>query len=203
MPDKSELEASLAKLTGEKNKLDRELAALKANKQASVLEQLKNSSTYPSVFDKSSQFGASDVYFSHRGVLLYSLADKFENYQSDDFCYKRGVKLVIDNGSSPRVARGGGNDLYGICIDYDDFTKTATVISIASSFECILLSNANVKAGDKLVFGSMGVLAKIGADATYMHAMALSDASEFKDRHGLCGAKVMVISKILHKFFGS
>ncbi|AHH08972.1 DUF228 domain-containing protein (plasmid) [Borrelia anserina] len=195
MPDKSELEASLAKLTQEKSRLESELASLKVNKQASVLEKLKSYSTHPAVFDKSSQFGSFDIYFSHKGGLQYSLADKFENYQAVDFCYKRGVKLVVDNSMSPCIARGGGSDLYGICIDYDDMTKIATVISIASSFECVLLSDVSVKAGDKLVFDNEGVLAKISDNATYMQAMALSDALEFRDRPGFYGTKVMLISK--------
>ncbi|AHH11105.1 DUF228 domain-containing protein (plasmid) [Borrelia coriaceae] len=166
-----------------------------SNKQVSVLAKLKSYSTYPAVFDKSSQFGASNIYFAHRGGLQYSIADKLENYQAVDFCYKCGVKLVVDDYMSLRVALGGGSELYGVCVDYDDFSKTATVISRTSSFECILMSTASVKLGDKLVFDDKGILTKIKSDATYMHAIALSDALEFSDKPGAYGAKVMLISK--------
>lgn len=55
----------------------------------------------------------------------------------------------------------------------------------------------NVKSGDKLVFDDMGVLSKVKANGTYMQALALSDALEFKDKSGFYGAKVMLISKPL------
>lgn len=139
MADKSALEASVERLTREKDRLESELAYLKLGKQSEVLMRLKDHTTYPAVFDREVQFGSLDIYFAHRGGLQYSLADKFENYQDIGFCYKRGVKLVVQNGMSTCVTRGGGSDLYGICIDYDDLTRTATVISIANSFECILL----------------------------------------------------------------
>ncbi|AHH07365.1 Hypothetical protein BCD_1299 (plasmid) [Borrelia crocidurae DOU] len=197
MADKSALEASVERLTREKDRLESELASLKLGKQSEVLMRLKDHTTYPAVFDKEVQFGSRDIYFAHRGSLQYSLADKFENYQDIGFCYKRGVKLVVQNGMSTCVTRGGGNDLYGICIDYDDLTRTATVISIANSFECILLSDMNVKSGDKLIFDDMGVLSKVKANGTYMQALALSDALEFKDKSGFYGAKVMLISKPL------
>ncbi|WP_024655249.1 DUF228 domain-containing protein [Borrelia hispanica] len=197
MADKSALEASVERLTREKDRLESELASLKLGKQSEVLKRLKDHTTYPAVFDREVQFGSRDIYFAHRGGLQYSLADKFENYQDIGFCYKRGVKLVVQNGMSTCVTRGGGNDLYGICIDYDDLTRTATVISIANSFECILLSDMNVKAGDKLVFDDMGVLSKVKTNGTYMQALALSDALEFKDKSGFYGAKVMLINKPL------
>ncbi|UPA18990.1 DUF228 domain-containing protein (plasmid) [Borrelia puertoricensis] len=192
MPDKSEPKAE-ATPTAEKVKIKSEVASFRTKRQTSVLEQLKNYSTYPAVFDKTSQFGASDFYFTHRGGLQYCVSDKLENYQAINFCYKRGVKLVIENGMAPRVEYGGLSDLYGICIDYDETTKTATVISTASSFECILLSNSGIKAGDKLSFDELGLLGKI-VDSTPVQAIALSDAYEFKDKPGFYGTKIMFIS---------
>ncbi|BDU63365.1 hypothetical protein BOFE_09050 (plasmid) [Candidatus Borrelia fainii] len=192
MPDKSEPEAAIPIV--DKGKIENKIASFRKKRQTSILEQLKNYSTYPAVFDRTSQFRASDFYFTHRGGLQYSVADKLENYQAINFCYKRGVKLVIENGIAPRVAYGGLRDLYGICIDYDESTKTATVISTASSFECILLSDSSIKAGDKLAFNDLGLLEKI-VDSTPVQAIALSDAYEFKDNPGFHGTKIMFISR--------
>ncbi|WP_024653709.1 DUF228 domain-containing protein [Borrelia persica] len=197
MADKSELEASVNRLTREKKRLESEVASLKSGKQSEVLEKLEKHTTNPAVFDRGVQLKSSDFYFVHRGGLQYSLADKLENYQAVGFCYKRGVKLIVQDVMSPCVSRGGGNDLYGVCIDYDDLTRTATVISIANSFECVLLAEASIKIGDKLVFDDMGILTKVKTTATYMHAMALSDALEFKDKPGSYGVKVMLLSKPL------
>ncbi|UPA12655.1 DUF228 domain-containing protein [Borrelia venezuelensis] len=191
MPNDSE--PGKATSTVEKSSIKKEIASLRTKRQTSILEQLKNYSTYPAVFDKTSRFGASDFYFTHRGGLQYSVADKLENYQAINFCYKRGVKLVIENGMAPRVACGGLSDLYGICIDYDEATKTATVISTASSFECILLSDSSIKAGDKLAFDDLGFLGKV-VDSTPVQAIALSDAYEFRDKPSFYGTKVMFIS---------
>ncbi|AYE36822.1 hypothetical protein DB313_04810 (plasmid) [Borrelia turcica IST7] len=201
MQDKNNLEANLTKLQQEKSKLESELASLKQNKQTLVLEKLKSVScnTYPSVFDKPDKFGSRDLYFAHKGGLKSCVADKFENYQAVDFCYKSGVKLVVDDGLDARVARGGEGDLYGVCIDYDEFSRTATVVSIASSFECVLLASDDVKAGDRLVFDELGVLKRVDNKNTYMHAIALSDALQFKDKVGCYGARVMLISKPIKK----
>lgn len=200
MPDKNNLEKSLETLSKEKNKLEKEIASLNLKSQSSVLEKLKSGhyNKFPSVFDKSDQFKASDMYFAYSGGINHSL-DKFENYQAVDFCYKHGVKLIVENGMSLRVACGGGGDLYGICIDYDSFTKTATVISIASNFECVLLADSSIKAGDNLIFDDLGILKKVHQESTHMQALALSDALEFKDKQGLYGAKIMLLSRpIIH-----
>ncbi|MBW6185878.1 DUF228 domain-containing protein [Pseudomonas aeruginosa] len=206
MPNKSVEETSLINLSQEKRRLEKEVESIKSRCQASVLEKLKigSYSRFPSVFDKSGQFKSSDMYFAYAGGIKHSL-DKFENYQSIDFCYKRGVRLVIESGMSSRIASGGGSDLYGICIDYDNFTKTATVISIASNFECVLLSDSSIKAGDNLVFDSLGVLKKVhdNDESDDIQALALSDALEFKDKPGLYGAKIMLISRPLYKSLGS
>nr|WKT13953.1 DUF228 domain-containing protein [Borrelia sp. BU AG58] len=188
---------SLTKLQQEKSRLEGELASCGQKKQALILEKLKSVScnTYPSVFNKPDKFGSGDIYFSHKGGLKFFAAEKFENYQAVDFCYKCGVKLVTDNGVETKVSRGGDSDLYGVCTDYDEFSKTATVVSLASSFECVLLANEDVKSGDRLVFDNLGVLKRVDNKSTYMHALALSDALQFKDKVGYYGARVMLISK--------
>ncbi|WKC58696.1 DUF228 domain-containing protein [Borrelia sp. P9F1] len=197
MQDKSDLGAGLTTLQQERGKLGSEFTSPRQNKQALVLEKLRSVScnTYPSVFSKPDKFGSGDLYFAHKGGLKFFAGEKFENYQAVDFCYKCGVKLVVGDGVEARVARGGDGDLYGVCLDYDEFTRTATVVSVASSFECVLLASEDVKSGDKLAFDESGVLKRVQSKSTYMHALALSDALQFKDQAGYYGARVMLISK--------
>ncbi|AWG43290.1 hypothetical protein CR532_04650 (plasmid) [Candidatus Borreliella tachyglossi] len=200
MQDKNNLETSLNNLLHQNDSLREEKESLrKAKSYAEVLEKLKqvNYNTYSSVFDKSGGLESANMYFAHKGVLKAFASERLQNFQAINFCYKCGVKLVIEEGLEPRVARGGGDDLYGICVDYDDLTKTATVISIASSFECIVLSHNDVKSGDRLVVDESGLFKSINSKSSYMHAVALSSACEFKDKPGYYGTKVMLLSKTI------
>ncbi|UGQ16792.1 DUF228 domain-containing protein [Borrelia sp. RT5S] len=201
MQDESDLGVSLTTVQYGKSKVGSQFLSSEQNKQTLVLEKLKSVScnTYPSVFSKPDKFGSGDIYFAHKGGLKFFAGEKFENYQAVDFCYKCGVKLVVGDGVGDRVARGGEEDLYGICIDYDEFTRTATVVSVASSFECVLLASQDVKSGDRLAFDESGVLKRVQSKGTYMHALALSDALQFKDKAGYYGARVMLISKPIKK----
>ncbi len=108
--------------------------------QKIVLDKLQsvNANSCP-VFESNSKFQDEGFYFAQKGGLKRSSADKFENYQAQDFCYKCGVKLIV-NGSHLQIARGGGSDLYGVCVDFDDFSRTGTVVPITCSFECVLIA---------------------------------------------------------------
>ncbi|MCR8876861.1 DUF228 domain-containing protein, partial [Borreliella burgdorferi] len=62
----------------------------------------------------------------------------------------------------PHVEAGGGEDLYGICIDIDEFSKTATIVPITNNFEGYLVAkDSTVKVKDKLVFNKDGALEKV------------------------------------------
>lgn len=196
MSDSIDFQKEIEKLKASKLELESQLESLKKNQaQKIVLDKLKsvNVSSYP-VFE-SHKFQDEGFYFAQKGGLKSSPADKFENYQAQDFCYKCGVKLIV-NGSNLQIARGGGSDLYGVCVDFDDFSRTGTVVPITCSFECVLITkDKTIKAEDKLIINSEGVLEKSSKNATIIHALALGPAEEFKDRRDVYGVRVLFLVK--------
>ncbi|MCD2401464.1 DUF228 domain-containing protein [Borreliella bissettiae] len=197
MSDSIDFQKEIEKLKASKVELESQLESLKKNQaQKIVLDKLQSVTTgsYP-VFESSSKFQEEGFYFSQKGGLKSSSADKFENYQALDFCYKCGVKLIV-NGSHLQIARGGGSDLYGVCVDFDDFSKTGTVVPITCSFECVLITkDKTIKAEDKLIINSEGVLEKSSKNASIIHALALGPSLEFKDRRDVYGVRVLFLVK--------
>ncbi|AEL19587.1 DUF228 domain-containing protein [Borreliella bissettiae] len=197
MSDSIDFQKEIEKLKASKVELESQLESLKKNQvQKIVLDKLQSvtAGSYP-VFESSSKFQEEGFYFSQKGGLKSSSADKFENYQALDFCYKCGVKLIV-NGSHLQIARGGGNDLYGVCVDFDDFSKTGTVVPITCSFECVLITkDKTIKAEDKLIINSEGVLEKSSKNASIIHALALGPSLEFKDRRDVYGVRVLFLVK--------
>ncbi|WNY66362.1 DUF228 domain-containing protein (plasmid) [Borreliella andersonii] len=196
MSDSIDFQKEIEKLKASKLELESQLESLKKNQaQKIVLDKLKsvNVSSYP-VFE-SHKFQDEGFYFAQKGGLKSSPADKFENYQAQDFCYKCGVKLIV-NGSNLQIARGGGSDLYGVCVDFDDFSRTGAVVPITCSFECVLITkDKTIKAEDKLIINSEGVLEKSSKNATIIHALALGPAEEFKDRRDVYGVRFLFLVK--------
>lgn len=95
-----------------------------------------------------------------------------------------------------QIAKGGGSDLYGVCVDFDDFSRTGTVVPITCSFECVLITkDKTIKAEDKLIINSEGVLEKSSKNASVIHALALGPALEFKDRRDVYGVRVLFLVK--------
>ncbi|WP_210370127.1 DUF228 domain-containing protein, partial [Borreliella garinii] len=89
------------------------------------------------------------------------------------------VKLSFSEDSTTEleIEAGGGEDLYGICIDIDEFSKTATVIPITNNFTGYLTFKKNgngVNPGDKLYFNQHGELEKITGAQKSINAIALS-----------------------------
>ncbi|MGF7101991.1 DUF228 domain-containing protein [Borreliella kurtenbachii] len=197
MSDSIDFQKEIEKLKASKVELESQLESLKKNQaQKIVLDKLQSvtAGSYP-VFESSFKFQEEGFYFSQKGGLKSSPADKFENYQALDFCYKCGVKLIV-NGSHLQIARGGGSDLYGVCVDFDDFSKTGTVVPITCSFECVLITkDKTIKAEDKLIINSEGVLEKSSKNASVIHALALGPALEFKDRRDVYGVRVLFLVK--------
>lgn len=72
--------------------------------------------------------------------------------------YKRGVKLVHDPKYISHVEIGGGNDLYGICVDYDDFSHMAQVVPLSGCSDLIdmVAKDATIKEGDKVKINDKG-----------------------------------------------
>ncbi|ACN93547.1 DUF228 domain-containing protein (plasmid) [Borreliella finlandensis] len=196
MSDSIDFKKEIEKLKASKVELESQLESLKKNQaQKIVLDKLQsvNASSYP-VFE-SHKFQDEGLYFAQKGGLKSCPADKFENYQALDFCYKYGVKLVV-SGSNLQIAKGGGSDLYGICVDFDDFSRTGTVVPITCSFECVLITkDKTIKAEDKLIINSEGVLEKSNKNASVIHALALGPALEFKDRRDVYGVRVLFLVK--------
>ncbi|WNY65466.1 DUF228 domain-containing protein [Borreliella carolinensis] len=197
MSDSIDFQKEIEKLKASKVELESQLESLKKNQaQKIVLDKLQSvtAGSYP-VFESSSKFQEEGFYFSQKGGLKSSSADKFENYQALDFCYKCGVKLIV-NGSHLQIARGGGSDLYGVCVDFDDFSKTGTVVPITCSFECVLITkDKTIKAEDKLIINGEGVLEKSSKNASIIHALALGPSLEFKDRRDVYGVRVLFLVK--------
>lgn len=88
---------------------------------------------------------------------------------------------------------GGEDDLYGICIDIDEFTSTATVLPITEEFTGYLVAkqNSGIKRKDKLKFDSNGELEKSSSNSK-INAVALSDAIELDSEKKLCMVHVAI-----------
>ncbi|WP_029361923.1 DUF228 domain-containing protein [Borreliella garinii] len=150
---------------------------------------IKNPQHYAGLLSNSLEFRDKNVQFFASGGTRTSKFDKLENHPFLGYPYKRGVKRVIQEEKEneihyePYVEAGGGEDLYGICVDIDDFSKTATVVPITNNFEGYLVAKENsVKAKDKLFFNKDGELEKINGSAPQnkatINAIALSDAKK-------------------------
>ncbi|WP_210380346.1 DUF228 domain-containing protein [Borreliella garinii] len=153
---------------------------------------MKNPHHYAGLLSNSLEFRDKNVQFFASGGTRTSKFDKLENNPFLGYPYKRGVKRVIQEEKpneihyEPHVEAGGGEDLYGICVDIDEFSKTATVVPITNNFEGYLVAKENgVKAKDKLFFNKDGELEKINGSApqnkTTINAIALSDAKKISN----------------------
>ncbi|WP_210375865.1 DUF228 domain-containing protein [Borreliella garinii] len=150
---------------------------------------IKNPQHYAGLLSNSLEFRDKNVQFFASGGTRTSKFDKLENHPFLGYPYKRGVKRVIQEEKEneihyePYVEAGGGEDLYGICVDIDEFSKTATIVPITNNFEGYLVAKENgVKAKDKLFFNKDGELEKINGSAPQnkatINAIALSDAKK-------------------------
>ncbi|AEL19038.1 conserved hypothetical protein (plasmid) [Borreliella bissettiae DN127] len=159
-------------------------------KRSKLEKFMKNPQHDASLLSNSNEFRDKNVQFFASGGTRTSRFDKLENHPFLGYPYKRGVKRVIQeaqdnqNHYEPHVEAGGGEDLYGICIDIDEFSKTATIVPITNNFEGYLVAkDATVKTKDKLVFNKDGALEKVtGApNKATINATALSDAKQISN----------------------
>ncbi|ACN93240.1 conserved hypothetical protein (plasmid) [Borreliella finlandensis] len=153
---------------------------------------MKNPQHYAGLLSNSLEFRDKNVQFFASGGTRTSKFDKLENHPFLGYPYKRGVKRVIQEEKEneihyePYVETGGGEDLYGICVDIDEFSKTATIILITNNFEGYLVAKENgVKAKDKLFFNKDRELEKINGseppNKATINAIVLSDAKKISN----------------------
>nr|AAU85908.1 hypothetical protein BGP058 [Borreliella bavariensis PBi] len=157
-------------------------------KVAEIRALMKNPQQDTGLLGNSLEFRDKNLDYSNSGGVRTSSKDKIENYPAKGYPYKRGVKLSFsaDGTTELEVEAGGGEDLYGICVDIDEFSKTATVVPITNNFEGYLVAKENsVKAKDKLFFNKDGELEKINGSAPQnkatINAIALSDAKKISN----------------------
>lgn len=155
-------------------------------KVAEIRALMKNPQQDTGLLGNSLEFRDKNLIYSNSGGVLTSSKDKIENYPAKGYPYKRGVKLSFsaDGTTEFEVEAGGGEDLYGICTDIDEYTGMATVMPITNNFTGYLTFKKNgngVNPGDKLHFNQDGELEKTtGADKT-INAIALSKVQKLTE----------------------
>ncbi|WP_420025716.1 DUF228 domain-containing protein (plasmid) [Borreliella yangtzensis] len=151
-------------------------------KVAEIRALMKNPQKDSSLLGNSLEFRDKNLIYSNSGGVRTSSKDKIENYPAKGYPYKRGVKLSFSNDGTTEleVEAGGGEDLYGICTDIDEFTGIATVIPITNNFEGYLVckkeNQSSINVGDKLNFDQHGELEKVSGNNKTINAIALSKA---------------------------
>ncbi|WP_418455566.1 DUF228 domain-containing protein (plasmid) [Borreliella californiensis] len=160
-------------------------------KRSKLEKFMKNPQHDVSLLSNSNEFRDKNVQFFASGGTRTSRFDKLENHPFSGYPYKRGVKRVIQEVQEnqihyePYVEAGGGEDLYGVCIDIDEFSKTATIVPVTNNFEGYLVAkDSTLKAKDKLIFNKDGALEKVtGAppNKATINAIALSDAKQISN----------------------
>ncbi|WP_024653031.1 DUF228 domain-containing protein, partial [Borrelia persica] len=145
-----------------------ELVKQYEEKAKTLKKLMKNPISDSGVFSNTVDFRSKNLHFANQGGTVTSRTDKLENYFFKGYPYKRGVKRVVDTTSQdnqphyePHVEIGGEDDLYGICIDIDEFTSTATVLPITNKFQGYLIAKDDqIKRKDKVKFNSDGQVEK-------------------------------------------
>ncbi|ACL33989.1 DUF228 domain-containing protein [Borreliella burgdorferi] len=160
-------------------------------KRSKLEKFMKNPQHDSGLLSNSVEFRDKNIQFFASGGTRTSKFDKLENHPFLGYPYKRGVKRVIQEEKEnqihyePHVEAGGEDDLYGICIDIDEFSKTATIVPITNNFEGYLVAkDSTLKVKDKLVFNKDGALEKVtGAppNKVTINAIALSDAKQISN----------------------
>ncbi|UPA18523.1 DUF228 domain-containing protein [Borrelia puertoricensis] len=127
-----------------------------------IQDLMKNPNRDPGLFSNNVDFRDKNLTFANSGGSITSKVDKLENYPVKGYPYKRGVKLSYEasDNTEPCVEAGGGTDLYGICIDIDDFTGIATVLPITNNFTGYLVvkqsSQSSINPGNKIKINTDG-----------------------------------------------
>ncbi|WP_418906059.1 DUF228 domain-containing protein [Borreliella carolinensis] len=155
-------------------------------KVAEIQALMKNPQQDAGLLSNFIDFRDQNLIFSNFGGVCTSSKDKIENYPAKGYPYKRGVKLSFGDGTTElEVEAGGGDDLYGVCSDIDEFSGMATVIPITNNFTGYLTlkkdGQNSVNPGDKLNFNQHGELEKATGGQKTVNAIALSKAHKLTD----------------------
>ncbi|WP_418885313.1 DUF228 domain-containing protein [Borreliella carolinensis] len=155
-------------------------------KVAEIQALMKNPQQDAGLLSNSNEFRDQKLIFSNSGGVCTSSKDKIENYPAKGYPYKRGVKLSFGDGTTElEVEAGGGDDLYGVCSDIDEFSGMATVIPITNNFTGYLTlkkdGQNSVNPGDKLNFNQHGELEKATGGQKTVNAIALSKAHKLTE----------------------
>lgn len=131
------------------------------------------------VFKPQTDFRDKNITFDALCTTVSSSSDKLEEYTAIGFPYKRAVKLKVETTKldSISVEVSDGKNMYGICIDIDEYSNVATVIPITNNFEgyVVASSSSGINIGDKLDFDSYGRVIKASSySQASINAMALS-----------------------------
>ncbi|WP_420025237.1 DUF228 domain-containing protein (plasmid) [Borreliella yangtzensis] len=162
----------MSDITKIKQEFDKKVAEIKA--------LMKNPLHDSNLLGNSIDFRDKNIIYVNFGGVHTSSKDKIENYFAKGYPYKRGVKLSFsaDGTTELEVEAGGGDDLYGICTDIDEFSGIATIIPITNNFTGYLVfkkeEQNNINPGDKLYFNQHGELEKNTRNDKSVNAIALS-----------------------------
>ncbi|WP_215536171.1 DUF228 domain-containing protein, partial [Borreliella bavariensis] len=106
----------MSDITKIKQEFDKKVAEIKA--------LMKNPQQDAGLLSNAIDFRNKNLIYANSGGVRTSSKDKIENYPAKGYPYKRGVKLSFsaDGTTELEVEAGGGEDLYGICVDIDEFT---------------------------------------------------------------------------------
>lgn len=153
-------------------------------KKAAIEKIIKTGGRTVLAFSNSSDYRDQYIKFSNANFQVSSSKVKLESIPFKDYPYKMGVKLVTtDEKWEPHVVPGGAGDLYGVCVNLDEYTGTAVVVPVENSlsFQALLVCKDNtIKIKDKLKFNDKGELEK-QSGASPVHAYAMSDAHKITD----------------------
>ncbi|XPC97857.1 DUF228 domain-containing protein (plasmid) [Borreliella japonica] len=168
----------MSDITKIKQEFDKKVEEIKA--------LMKNPQQNASLLSNSIEFRDKNLIYANSGGVRTSSKDKIENYPAKGYPYKRGVKFSFsaDSTTELEVEAGGGEDLYGVCTDIDEFSGIATVIPITNNFTGYLVfkkPGTDIKPGDKLYFNQHGELEKTSGSDKTINAIALSKAHKLTE----------------------
>ncbi|QTL84268.1 DUF228 domain-containing protein [Borrelia miyamotoi] len=171
-----------------------ELVTQYEEKAKALKKQMKNPTNDSSTFSNKVDFRDKNLHFANQGGTVTSRHDKLENFFFKGYPYKRGVKRVVDTEYEPHVEVGGEDHIYGICIDIDEFTSTASILPITNEFTGYLVAkqNSSIKRKDKLKFDSNGELEKDTSNNSKINAIALSDVIDLDAEKKICLVHVAI-----------
>ncbi|AOW96141.1 DUF228 domain-containing protein [Borrelia miyamotoi] len=151
-----------------------------------IQDIMKNPNRDVGLFHADIGFKDKGLHFANQGGTITSSVDRLQNHYFKGYPYKRGVKLSFDDDYEPHVEAGGGADLYGICVDIDEFTSTASILPITNDFTGYLVvkqsSQSSITPGVKVKFDSNGEVENdSGSSSRTINGIALSKSFKIND----------------------